>query len=147
MPTSIHKRVRAANAGENPNAIIKLKSGWVVAGDTQPLHGYCLLLSDPVAPNLNSLSVDQRVQYCLDYTRIGDAILKATEAYHINYETLGNLDPALHTHVIPRYRSEPDAKRVAPPMMAYDWGGSPKFDPVAQKAFIEKMRELLRPYA
>lgn len=143
----IHQKVAAANAGKNPNAIIKLKSGWAVVADVQPLEGYCLLLSDPVVPDLNSLSEAGRAQYCLDMIRIGDALLKATDAYRINYETWGNLDPALHTHVVPRYRSEPDEKRIKPAVTVYDWNVSRKFDIERDRAFIERMRSLLMPFS
>jgi diadenosine tetraphosphate (Ap4A) HIT family hydrolase len=45
---------------------------------------------------------------------IGDALLKALDAYRINYETWGNLDQTLHTHITPRYLSEPEDKRILP---------------------------------
>src|SRR5262245_9206714 len=102
MPTLIHQRVRQAHEGSNPYIITRLPAGWVVAGDVQPIPGYCLLLPDPVAPDLNSLSEEQRTLYCRDMIRIGDALLKITDAYRINYETWGNLEPALHTHIVPR---------------------------------------------
>ena len=45
---------------------------------------------------------------------LGDAVLEATGAERINYEILGNVDPALHAHVIPRHASEdPDLRRKA----------------------------------
>jgi diadenosine tetraphosphate (Ap4A) HIT family hydrolase len=141
--TVIHDRVDLANNGKFPQAICRLKSGWVVMADTQPVEGYCILLSDPVAPDLNSLNEIQRTQYCLDMIRIGDAILKATGAFRINYETWGNVDPALHTHVVPRYMSEPDDKRRAPICKSYDIPAARKFDLEKDGRFISKMRELL----
>lgn len=147
MSTIIHERVQLANLGKNPFAIIKLKSGWVVAGDVQPLEGYCLLLSDPVVPDLNSLDEIERSQYCLDMIRVGDALLKATNAYRINYETWGNLDPALHTHIVPRYMAEPRDFRISPACKVYDWKTARAFDAKADQFFVEKMRELLSPFA
>lgn len=147
MSTVIHERVALANDGKHPNAIIRLKSGWVVAGDTQPLDGYCLLLSDPVAPNLNSLNEAERAQYCLDMIRVGDALLKIKGAARINYETWGNLDPALHTHIVPRYLNEPEDKRTKPAITVYDWKNAKPFDPTEQKDFITQMREYLQPFA
>ena len=47
--TAIHERVEQARRGDNPAAVCRLPSGWVVLGDDQTLRGYCLLLSDPVA--------------------------------------------------------------------------------------------------
>ncbi|NJM09897.1 MAG: hypothetical protein HC883_03120 [Bdellovibrionaceae bacterium] len=121
MPTGIHKKIRLCEQGQLPSAIIRLKSGWLVAGDVQPLQGYCILMADPVARDLNSLSEDARIQYCLDMSRIGDGLLQVRGAYRINYEIWGNLDPALHTHIVPRFLEEPDLLRVQTPRQAYDW--------------------------
>ena len=108
MNTLIDERVELARAGTNPTVICRMPSGWAVLGDAQFIPGYCLLLPDPVVPDLNALDADARRQYLYDMTLIGDALLEVTEAYRINYETLGNLDPALHTHIFPRYRTEPE---------------------------------------
>jgi diadenosine tetraphosphate (Ap4A) HIT family hydrolase len=128
MSTLIHERVAMANAGDNPYVIARLKSGWVVIGDVQPLDGYCLLLADPVVPDLNALSEEGRTQYCLDMARIGDALLKVTKAYRINYETWGNGEQALHTHITPRYMSEPEDRRTWPVCMKYNKAASRPFD-------------------
>lgn len=80
MSTIIHERVQLAQQGKNPYVIAKLKSGCLVIGDVQPLPGYCLLLPDPVVKDLNSLSEADRIAYCLDMARMGDAILAVTEA-------------------------------------------------------------------
>jgi diadenosine tetraphosphate (Ap4A) HIT family hydrolase len=149
MPTSIHQRVRDAQAGSHPHAICRLKSGWVFARDIQPVAGYCLLLSDPVVSSLNDLSESDRAQYCLDMTRVGDALLKVMGAHRINYETWCNVDPALHTHIVPRYQSEPETLRKQPVCMAYDLGKARPFDPIQcpqDAEFIRKMREALAPF-
>jgi len=145
--TIIHSRVALADAGKHPSAIIRLKSGWVVAADTQPVEGYCLLLSNPVVKDLNALSESGRSQYCLDMVRVGDALLAVMGASRINYETWGNLDPALHTHIVPRYASEPDDKRVLPVCKGYDPKLSRSFDAARDKAFIERVRDFLRKFS
>ena len=145
--TIIHRRVAMADAGTHPSAIIRLKSGWVVAADSQPVSGYCLLLSNPVVANLNALSETGRSQYCLDMIRVGDALLATMGAAKINYETWGNLDPALHTHIVPRYADEPEAKRTLPVVLGYDPKLSRPFDSARDKEFIEKVREFLRPFS
>lgn len=111
MRTLIDERVEQARAGTNPTVLCRTPSGWAVLGDAQFLPGYSLLLPDPVVPELNALGPDARRQYLFDMTLIGDALLEVTEAYRINYEILGNLDPALHTHIFPRYQYEPEAYR------------------------------------
>jgi diadenosine tetraphosphate (Ap4A) HIT family hydrolase len=139
----IAERVRLARAGENPFVIARLRSGWVVIGDVQPLPGYCLLLADPVVESLNALDEAARAAYLLDVARIGDALLQATGACCINYETWGNAEPALHTHITPRYLTEPEDKRRRPACMGYDWTTARPFDPLADRPFIDRMRALL----
>lgn len=114
--TLIHKRVKSAQAGENPSVICRVSSGWVVLGDMQFLRGYSLLLPDPVVPDLNALSREDRMRYLYEMSVVGDALLEVTGACRINYEILCNLEPALHAHVFPRYLSEPDELRKGPPM-------------------------------
>jgi hypothetical protein len=89
--------VAAARAGTNPSVIARLPSGWAVIGDVQFLPGYCLLLGDPVVPSLNDLSCQARAQFLEDMVRIGDAILKSTDSFRINYEILGNAEPGSMT--------------------------------------------------
>jgi diadenosine tetraphosphate (Ap4A) HIT family hydrolase len=118
--------VAAARAGTNPSVIARLPSGWAVIGDVQFLPGYCLLLGDPVVPSLNDLSCQARAQFLEDMVRIGDAILKSTDSFRINYEILGNAEPELHAHVIPRYASEPEERRLMPAWF-YDWENAVRF--------------------
>ncbi len=140
MANLIEERVAAARRGENPTVICKMESGWLVIGDVQPLAGYCLLLADPVVASLNALTGAARAQYLADMARIGDALLAVTGAYRINYETLCNLEPSLHTHIIPRYAEEPEALRRDLAFRAYDWAAARRFDAARDGAFMAKMR-------
>lgn len=120
-----------------------MRSGWLVIGDVQPLPGYCLLLADPVVESINVLSEAERTEFCLDTLRAGDALLALTTAYRINYETWGNSEAALHTHIVPRYLGEPDDKRRRPACMAYSWASARKFDAERDGPFIDDMRRRL----
>lgn len=142
-PTIIHERVAQAREGKLPNVIAKLETCWLVMRDTQPIDGCCIIMSDPVVSSLNELPEPERMKYCRDMARVGDALLKVTGAQRINYETWCNVDPALHTHIVPRYRSEPEDKRTKPAVMAYDFATARKFDPIGDSAFIQKMRAAL----
>jgi len=139
----IQQRVESARRGENPYVISRLNSGWLVIGDVQPLPGYCLLLADPVIESLNALTGHARSTYLDDMVAIGDALLEATRAFRINYETWGNAEPALHTHLMPRYLDEPEEKRRKPACMSYDWAKARPFDPTLDGPFIEAMRRIL----
>ena len=142
MPT-IKEKIAMAQAKKYPNVIARLDSGWVVLHDDQPLPGYCVLIADPPVSSLNDLNKEQRATYCQDMIRIGDAILKVTQAYRINYETWCNLDQNLHSHIVPRYLSEPEVQRVQPACKAYDFSKMPKFDLAKDRKLIEQLREAL----
>jgi len=140
--TLIHRGVADARAGTNPTVIARVRSGWVVAGFQQVVAGYCLLLPDPVVPDLNGLRGDARASFLADMAAVGDVLLDVTRARRINYEILGNLEPALHAHLFPRYDSEP-AERRHGPVWLYDWSQAPPFDRAAHGTLFDAVaREL-----
>lgn len=142
MSTLIHRRVDEARRGGNPRVIARMGSGWAVMGDAQFLRGYSLLLPDPVVPHLNALEGAARTRFLDDMAALGDAVLKVTGAVRINYEMLGNLEPALHAHVFPRFADEPAELRTKP-VWFYDWDKAPKFDPVEYREILEAIRGAL----
>jgi diadenosine tetraphosphate (Ap4A) HIT family hydrolase len=139
MTTVIHRRVETASRGENPTVLCRMESGWAVFGDVQVLNGYCLLLPDPVVPSLNDLDSSGRANFLRDMCLIGDAVLEVTGATRINYEILGNSEPALHVHIIPRYDAEPDNLRRGP-VWFYDWAKAPHFDPGKHRPLMDRIR-------
>ena len=138
----IADRVAAARAGTNPSVIARLPSGWAVIGDVQFLPGYCLLLADPVVPSLNDLSLQARAQFLEDMVRIGDAILETTDSFRINYEILGNSEPELHAHILPRYVSEPEERRRMPAWF-YDWTNAVRFSEQQHGHIVRAIRAQL----
>jgi len=140
--TAIHRRVAALRAQADPTLILQLPSGWAVFGEQQFLRGYCLLLPDPVVPHLNAMPAAARSLFLEDLARFGDALLVATGAVHINYAMYGNVEPALHAHLIPRYSDESEALRTAHPW-AYDWSAAPRFEAAAFAPLRERLRALL----
>jgi diadenosine tetraphosphate (Ap4A) HIT family hydrolase len=138
MDTLIHRRVAEAQRGENPKVVCRVPSGWVVLGDVQILRGYSLLLPDPVVPSLNDMDEGSRLIFLRDMAVLGDALLEVTGAVRINYEILGNYEPALHVHVLPRYADEPEDKRTGPAWF-YDWKSGPAFDPERDRELMERI--------
>ena len=141
--TAIHRRVAACRAGTDPTAIARLGSGWAVLGDPQVLRGYCLLLPDPVVPHLNALGPAARQAFLADLARLGDVLLALTQAVRINYAIFGNVEPALHAHLFPRYADEPPHLVAANPW-GYDWNAAPRFDAARDGDLIARLREALR---
>lgn len=142
MSTAIHRYVESCRAGNDASVIARMASGWAVMGQRQVLAGYCLLLPDPVVPHLNALQPVDRDRFMADLGRLGDAVLAATGALRINYAIFGNLEPALHAHVHPRYAAEPDAMRTSNPW-AYDWTQAPLFDAALHGAMRDSIRRHL----
>jgi len=124
--TEIHRMVARCRVADYPPSVGRLGSGWVVMGERQVLTGYCLLLPDPVVPQLNALADPDRSGFLADMARVGDALLSVTGAVRINYAMFGNATPALHAHIFPRQSSEPEATRSAQPW-ALDWSVAPVF--------------------
>jgi diadenosine tetraphosphate (Ap4A) HIT family hydrolase len=134
--------VEACRMGAYAPAVCKLRSGWVVMGEQQVLSGYCLLLPDPVVANLNALLGSARIEFLDDMSRVGDALTKLVDAVRINYAIFGNVEPALHAHVFPRLKSEPEGIRTAQPW-ALDWGSAPRFSVEQHGPFKSRLaREL-----
>ena len=143
--TLIHDRVAQAQRGENPTVICRMPSGWAVLGDAQFIPGYCLLLPDPVVLDLNALDGSERVQFLSDMAQIGDALLEVTDSYRINYEILGNTDAALHVHIFPRYRDEPEEYRKSP-VFRYpsEQRSSRPFDLARDQELMQKLADAIR---
>jgi diadenosine tetraphosphate (Ap4A) HIT family hydrolase len=112
-------------------------------GNSQFLRGYSLLLPDPVVPHLNAMDLAMRDQFLSDMGKLGDAVLAATGALRINYAMFGNVEPALHAHVIPRYTDEAEVMRTAHPW-AYDWNAAPKFAADEHGVLLERLRKSLQ---
>ncbi|HEY5759890.1 MAG TPA: hypothetical protein VIU34_28905 [Steroidobacter sp.] len=142
MTTAIHRLVESCRAGNDPTVVARLRSGWAVMGRRQVLNGYCLLLPDPVVPHLNALERADRDLFLSELGLLGDAVLAATGALRINYAIFGNVEPALHAHVHPRFVDEPVAMRTANPW-GYDWQQAPAFDAQAHAALRDLIRQHL----
>ena len=134
MSIPIPERIANARAGINPAVICQVPSGWAVLCEVQFLRGYTILLADPLVASINNLEHAQRAEYLCDMALIGDALLEVTGAYRINYSILGNSDPFLHAHIIPRFLSEPEECRSGLPWSyPLELVNSVPFDPEKHK--------------
>jgi diadenosine tetraphosphate (Ap4A) HIT family hydrolase len=142
VETDIHRQVAAARSGALARVVARMTSGWAVLGDPQITRGYCLLLPDPVVPHLNALDGALRAAFLDDMARLGEAVMVVTSCERINYEILGNVEPALHAHVIPRFADEmPASRRTA--VWLHDWSTAPPFDPREHRSLIQAIAEAI----
>jgi diadenosine tetraphosphate (Ap4A) HIT family hydrolase len=140
--TAIHRRVAACRAGTDPTCVARLGSGWAVLGDPQVLRGYCLLLPDPVVPHLQALAPPAQQAFLADMARLGQAVYEELRPVRVNYALFGNVEPALHAHVLPRHADEPPHLFQAHPW-AYDWNAAPRFDESRDGDLLRALRDRL----
>jgi diadenosine tetraphosphate (Ap4A) HIT family hydrolase len=85
------------------------------------------------------LSDDEASAYWREMLRVGRALEEHFEPVKLNYETLGNAMPHLHTHVMPRYIDDPRPGWPFP----YPEGASPPHPEAEFRADAEALRRLL----
>lgn len=126
MIKAISNRLERIKAGNDPEMLIKLPSGYAILGKYQPapITGCCMLIPDPVVASPNDLDHATRAQFFSDLTLLGDAILDVTGCERINYLVLCNQVPELHGHCVPRFASEDATLRLKGPFEAYDFGNA-----------------------
>lgn len=125
--------------------ICNLSSGSVYLSQMQFLRGYCILMAEPVVASINDLTHDSRAVFLSDMVKIGDAILQVTDAFRINYALMGNNDPVLHAHIVPRYLWEPERLRKGLPWDHPDaYSESTRFDAERDRELLEQLRHNLQ---
>ncbi|MCB9450374.1 MAG: HIT family protein [Anaerolineaceae bacterium] len=74
----------------------------------QRFRGYCILSFAPWgATSLESLTDEEYMTFLSDLRIASRALRAALTPDHMNYELLGNSNPHLHWHIVPRYKTDP----------------------------------------
>jgi diadenosine tetraphosphate (Ap4A) HIT family hydrolase len=88
--------------------IAKLSVSSLMLFRDQRFRGYSILSFDPWdATTLEALSASEYQAFMDDLLRASGAIRATLRPDHMNYELLGNSNPHLHWHIVPRYRDDP----------------------------------------
>lgn len=146
LARAISNRVTRLRNGADPALLARMRSGWAIFAKQQPsaITGGCMLLPDPVAPSLNALGEAERGAFLSDLAALGDAVLAATGAEHVNYLVLCNVVPELHGHCLPRFATEDKRLRSLDPFAAYDFASAPLADVGgAHRELFERLRSAL----
>lgn len=101
------KRIAMIRDGRNPHFVIELETGYVVLNDYQRYEGYTLFLCKKHVFELHQLTKEYSQKYLLEMRLVAEAVWKAFRPRKLNYELLGNSEPHLHWHIIPRYKDDP----------------------------------------
>jgi diadenosine tetraphosphate (Ap4A) HIT family hydrolase len=97
-------------------------SSWYLPHN-QTYRGHGVLVFDPHhATRLDELTIAEWQAYAGDLQRVVTCLVAVCKPDHMNVESLGNLVPHLHWHVIPRYRSD---GRWGQPIWAQDLSSQP----------------------
>lgn len=104
----------AHDAGAGPLVVASLEHTVAILGDNQGCAGWCVCLLREHVEHLDEL--DERVQREVfgEVARVARAIRRVFPTSgagggppRINYECLGNVQPHVHWHVIPRHADDP----------------------------------------
>lgn len=98
--------------------------------------GRCVVVLHRHATELFELAPEQRHAFVDDVSIAARAIQAAVGAIKMNYEVLGNADPHVHCHLIPRQPDEPKPK--APAWMHPD--PQEEMEPAAAEAIKRRIR-------
>jgi diadenosine tetraphosphate (Ap4A) HIT family hydrolase len=81
-------------------------SSWYLPHN-QMYRGHSVLVFDPRhVTRLDELTSAEWSAYAADLHGVVSAIVTVCEPGHVNVESLGNLVPHLHWHVVPRYKDD-----------------------------------------
>jgi diadenosine tetraphosphate (Ap4A) HIT family hydrolase len=96
------------DSSEHWDAIAKLQASTLYLPKNQTYRGHCVLVFDlRHAIRLDQLGSREWLEFADDLHRTVTAVAAVCAPDHMNVESLGNVMPHLHWHVIPRYKTDP----------------------------------------
>jgi diadenosine tetraphosphate (Ap4A) HIT family hydrolase len=101
---------RAASRFED--FIAELPRSWLILGDAQFYRGYTVLLAKRHVNEIHLMPRGEAHELLDELLAVGKALNAVVHPHKLNYECLGNQEPHVHWHVLPR--SADDPMRLAP---------------------------------
>jgi diadenosine tetraphosphate (Ap4A) HIT family hydrolase len=101
-------RIKARNFRD---FIAELNACYVILGDQQFYRGYCVLLAKIHATELYLMPADAARALFDEMRLVAEAIATIVKPWKMNYECLGNGEPHVHWHLLPRYEND-ELRRV-----------------------------------
>lgn len=102
MSCLICERIQMIKNGTNPYFVKELSTGYVVLADYQRYPGYTIFLCKMHVEELHQLPYDFRIRHLTEMSIVAEATYQAFHTDKMNHAMLGNLDPHVHWHLIPR---------------------------------------------
>ncbi len=95
-------------SNEHWDFVAQLSVSSLYLSVNQTYRGHCQLVFDPRhVTRLDELTRDEWRAMSEDLQAAQAAIVRTVQADHVNVESLGNIVPHLHWHIVPRYRRDP----------------------------------------
>ncbi len=86
--------------------IKEFSTGYAVISKYQYYNGYTLFLCKDHVFELHDLSSAKSRLFLDEMSQVSKAVYNAVKPDKLNYELLGNTEPHLHWHIIPRYKKQ-----------------------------------------
>jgi diadenosine tetraphosphate (Ap4A) HIT family hydrolase len=95
-------------SNEHWDLVATLSISSLYLAKNQTYRGQCQLIFDPRhVARLDQLTPDEWQRLAADLYAAHRAVSTVLQPDHVNVESLGNVVPHLHWHIIPRYQSDP----------------------------------------
>jgi diadenosine tetraphosphate (Ap4A) HIT family hydrolase len=128
-------------SGSFRDFIAELKSCYVILGDQQLYRGYCVLFAKLHATELYLMPADTARLLFDEMRLVAEAIAAVVKPWKMNYECLGNSEPHVHWHLLPRY--ETDEMRRGPIWLRPESERKVTLDENDRRALIGSLRSQL----
>jgi diadenosine tetraphosphate (Ap4A) HIT family hydrolase len=93
-----------AESNDHVDFIAALSASSLYLAKNQTYRGQCQLVFDlRHASRLDQLTSDEYAAFSADLYLAQNAVARVANADHMNVESLGNVVPHLHWHIVPRY--------------------------------------------
>ena len=130
-------------AGAFPDFVAELKSCYVILGDRQFYRGYCELFAKLHATELYLMPADTARLLFDEMRLVAEAIATVVKPWKMNYECLGNSEPHVHWHLLPRQETETDEMRRGPIWLRPESERKVPLDENDRRALIDSLRSQL----
>jgi diadenosine tetraphosphate (Ap4A) HIT family hydrolase len=130
-------------AGTFNDFIAELKSCYVILGDQQFYRGYCVLLAKIHATELYLMPDDDACLLFDEMRLTAEAIAEVVKPWKMNYECLGNSEPHVHWHLLPRDVNESAAMKRGPIWLRPESERKVMLDENDRSALIASLRKEL----
>ncbi|MFM9995586.1 MAG: HIT family protein [Phycisphaerales bacterium] len=143
------RTITSASSTAPASVIAAMRETLVVLGDNQGCPGWSVLILRDHVEHLAELSDAGQASVFTEVARVAAAIRAVFPASgvgggppRINYECLGNAEPHVHWHVIPRHADDPDPTKPVWGWPADQLRGS--MSDQERAALIARLRDAIR---